>query len=98
MNNKHHLEERVKEAQVEGLYQKLTEITCQTPEAFHFDDFELRDGKLYHKSKSISLMTEGGKLRSVGVIGETLGKKGLCELGFNIPRGKLMARQAIMLN
>ena len=39
-----------------------------------------------------------GKLKSVGVIVETLGKEGLCELGFDIPRGKLTARQAEMLN
>ena len=29
---------RLKEAQVEGLHRKLTEITHQTPEALHFDD------------------------------------------------------------
>ena len=65
--------------QVEGLYSKLTEITCQTPEAFHFDDFELRDGKLYYRNKSTPLMTEGGKLRSILVIVEILGKEGLCD-------------------
>ena len=35
------LRTRCKELQVEGLHQKLTEITCQTPEAFRFDDFKL---------------------------------------------------------
>ena len=45
---------RLKEAQVEGLYQKLTKITCQTPETFHFEDFELKDGELYYKDKSMS--------------------------------------------
>ena len=38
------------------------------------------------------------KLRSVGVIAEIMGKEGLHNLGFDIPRGKVMARQAIMLN
>ena len=75
--------------QVEGLYQKLTEVTCQTPEAFHFDDFELRDGKLYYRDKINPLTNKRRKLRDVGVIVEILGKEGLCELGFNIPRGKL---------
>ena len=88
---------RLTEVQVEGLHQKLTEITCQTPEAFHFDDFELRDAELYYKGKGMPLMIRG-KLRSVGVIAEILGKEGLSELGFKIPLGNLTARQAIMLN
>ena len=37
-------------------------------------------------------------LRSVGVIAEILGKKGLRDLGFDIPMGKVTARQAVMLN
>ena len=51
---------RLKEVQVEGLFQKLTEITQQTPEAFHFNDFKLRDGELYYKDRSMSLITGGG--------------------------------------
>ena len=51
---------RLKEVQVEGLYQKLAEVTCQTPEAFHFDDLELRDEELYHKYKSMLLTIAGG--------------------------------------
>ena len=39
-----------------------------------------------------------GKLRSAGVIAEILGKNRLCDLGFDIPKGKLTARQAAMLN
>ena len=31
-------------------------------------------------------------------IAEILGKEGFRELGFDIPRGKVMARQAVMLN
>ena len=38
---------RLKESFVEELYQELSEDTGPTPEAFHFDDSELRDGKLY---------------------------------------------------
>ena len=34
----------------------------------------------------------------VHVIGEIFGKEGLCKLGFDIPRDKLTARQAIILN
>ena len=40
----------------------------------------------------------GGKLRLVSVIAEILGKEGLRDLGFNIPRGKITARQVVMLN
>ena len=42
-------------------------------------------------------MTEG-KLRSVGMIADILGKNRLRRLGFNIPVGKITARQAVMLN
>ena len=69
----------------------------QTPETFHFDDFKLRDGEMYYKDKSVSLTTGREKLRSVLVIGRILVKERLRKLGFNIPRGKLMAQQAIML-
>ena len=43
-------------------------------------------------------MYGGGKLRVVGAIEEILGKKRLCNLGFEIPTGKVTARQAIKLN
>ena len=43
------------------------------------------------------LMTEG-KLRPVGMLANILGKNRLCRLGFNIPVGKVTARQAVMLN
>ena len=42
-------------------------------------------------------MTEG-KLKSVGMIADILGKNRLHRLGFNIPVGKITAWQAIMLN
>ena len=42
-------------------------------------------------------MTEW-KLKSVGIIGDILGKNRLCRLGFNIPVGKVTAWQAVMLN
>ena len=41
------ISEKVLREHVEGLYRKLTEVTCQTPEAFHFDYFELRNEELY---------------------------------------------------
>ena len=37
-------------------------------------------------------------LKSVGMLGDILGKGGLCNVGFDIPRGKVTACQAVMLN
>ena len=84
---------RLKEVWVEGLYRKLSRSLHQTPEIFHFNDFELRDGKLYYRDKSNPLTNNWGKLRDVGVITEILGKEGLRDLGFDIPvDGKVTAR------
>ena len=45
------------------------------------------------------LTIRGGEgLRLVHVIEKILGKEGLCKLGFDIPRGKLTAQQAMMPN
>ena len=83
---------------VKGLYQKLSKSMGKTSEAFHSDYFELRDGELYYKGKSTPLTIRGGKLILVGAIAEILGKEGLRDLGFDIPTGKVTARQAVMLN
>ena len=37
-------------------------------------------------------------LKLVGMLADILGKGGLGNLGFDIPRGKVTARQAVMLN
>ena len=89
---------RVLRDQVEGLYEKLSQKWARTSEVFHFDLFELRDGQLYFRDKSKPLTTREGKLRSVKEIKKILGDGGLRDLGFDIPKGKLMARQASMLN
>ena len=54
-------------------------------------------GELYYIGSRKPLMTEG-KLKSVGMIADILGKNRLCRLGFNIPVGKITAWQNIMLN
>ena len=82
---------------VRDLYQKLSE-KYGVSEAFYFDYFKLRDWELYYKGKSTPLTNKVGKLRSAGVIAEILGKNRLRDLGFDIPKGKLTARQAAMLN
>ena len=51
-----------KESFVKKLYRELSEITGQAPEAFQFDNFEHRDGKLYYRDKITPLTIRGGKL------------------------------------
>ena len=79
------------------LYKRLSENIDETPELFHYDYFKLEGRELYYIGSRKPLTTEG-KLKSVGMIADILGKNRLCRLGFNIPVGKLTARQAIMLN
>ena len=43
-------------------------------------------------------MATEGKLKSVGVLVDILGKNRICRLGFNIPVNQITARQAVMLN
>ena len=82
---------------VKDLYKKLSENIGETPEPFHYDYFKLKCEELYYIGSRKPLMTEG-KLKSVGMIADILGKNILRRLGFNIPVGKITARQAVMLN
>ena len=82
---------------VRDLHEKLSENIDETPELFHCDYFKLEGGELYYIGSRKPLTTEG-KLKSVGMIADILGKNRLRRLGFSIPVGKLTARQAVMLN
>ena len=82
---------------VKDLYKKLSENIGETPEEFHYDYFKLEDGELYYRGKRKPLTTKG-VLKSVGMLADILGKGGLRNLGFDIPRGKVTALQAVMLN
>ena len=82
---------------VRDLYKKLSENISETPEIFHFDYFKLEDGELYYRGSRKPLTTEG-KLKLVGMIADKLGRNRLPRLDFNIPVGKVTARQAVMLN
>ena len=82
---------------VKDLYKKLSKKIGEIPEPFHYDYFKLKGGELYYIGKRTPLTTEG-KLKSVGMLVDIFGKNRLCRLGFNIPVGKVMARQAVMLN
>ena len=82
---------------VRDLNKKLSENIGETPELFHYDYFKLEGGELYCIGSRKPLTTEG-KLKSVGMLADILGKNRLRRLGFNIPVGKVTARQAVMLN
>ena len=82
---------------VKDLYEKLSENIGEIPEGFHYDYFKLEDGELYYRGKRKPLTTKG-MLKSVGMLADILGKSGLCNLGFDISRGKVTALQAVMLN
>ena len=82
---------------VRDLYKKLSENIGETPELFHCDYFKLEDGEWYYRGSRKPLTTEG-KLKSVGMLADILGKNRLRRLGFNIPVGRITARQAVMLN
>ena len=82
---------------VKDLYKKISENIGETPEEFHYDYFKLEDGELYYRGKRKPLITKG-VLKSVGMLADILGKGGLRNLGFDIPRGKVTALQAVMLN
>ena len=82
---------------VRDLYKRLSENVGETPEQFHYDYFKLEGGELYYIGSRKPLTTEG-KLKLVGMIADILGKNRLSRLGFNIPVGRITARQAVMLN
>ena len=82
---------------VKDLYKKLSENIGETPELFHYDYFKLKGGELYYIGNRKPLTTEG-KQKSVGMSADILGKNRLRRLGFNIPVGRITARQAVMLN
>ena len=88
---------KLMEDYVKDLYKRLSENIGETSELFHYDYFKLKGGELYYIGSRKPLATEG-KLKSVGMIADILGKNRLCRLGFNIPVGKLMVRQAVILN
>ena len=64
----------------------------------NFDYFKLEDGELYYRGNRKPLTYGGGKLKSFKEIKKILGKNRLHKLGFDIPRGKVTAEQAVMLN
>ena len=58
---------------VRDLYKRLSENIDETPELFHYDYFKLEGGELYYIGSRKPLTTEG-KLKSVGMLADILGK------------------------
>ena len=69
---------------VRDLYKTLSENIDETPELFHYDYFKLEGGELYYIGSRKPLTTEG-KLKSVGMLADILGKNRLHRFGFNMP-------------
>ena len=69
----------------------------EPPEEFHYDYFKLEGRELYYIGSRKPLTTKG-VLKPVGMLADILGKNRLHNIGFDIPRGKLTARQAVMQN
>ena len=82
---------------VRDLYKKQSENIGETQELFHYHYFKLEGGELYYIGSRKPLTTEG-KLKSVEMIADVLVRNRLHKLGFNIPVGRIAARQAVMLN
>ena len=57
---------------------------------------EREDMNMNYKDMNKPLTTKDGILRSAGEIANKLGKNRLCKLRFDIPRGKVTMRQAVM--
>ena len=82
---------------VRDLYKKISENISETPEEFHYDYFKLEGRELYYIGSRKPLTTKG-VLKPVGMLADILDKNRLCNLGFDIPRGKVTGWQAVMLN
>ena len=82
---------------VRDLYNKISENISETPEEFLYDYFKLEGRELYYIGSRKPLTTKG-VLKPVGMLADILGKNRLRNLGFDIPRGKVTAWQAVMLN
>ena len=94
------LRTKVLKEQVKGLYVKLAKVIGQSPEVLHSDLFAVRGKDLYYVGPDKKLdkapLTRRGRLKTVGVIAGLLGKEGLCEMGFDVPKSSDSVRRALM--
>ena len=84
-----------KEYLVGEIYELIGSKTYQRLEP-NLSLFKLdEDGRLYYKGKP--LMNRNGELKTIGVIADTLGIRGLREMGYHITRTNLKPRHVLDL-
>ena len=81
------------ESFVKSLYKRLTGSDDEPLGTINFHNFDLRNGQLYDKDNVNPLTTKKQTLQGVGVLADRLGKEGLRDLGFDVPVGRITARQ-----
>ena len=81
------------ESFVKSLYKRLSGSDDEPLGTINFHNFDLRNGQLYYKDNINPLTTKKRTLRGVGVLVDRLGKEGLRDLGFDVPVGRITARQ-----
>ena len=80
---------------INNLYQ---EQSSRTSDATHYDNFRRKGKWLYFKGRDEPLTNEYGNLNTFSKLKNILGKNRRCDLGFDVPKGKVTPQQAVMLN
>ena len=91
-------ERRLTDSYIDSLYKELAKHYKRTSDATHYNYFKCKGRQLYFKGRDEPLTNEDGKLRAFGKLKSILCKNRLLDLGFNIPSGKITAKQAIILS
>ena len=81
------------ESFVKSLYERLSGSDDEALGTINFHNFALINGQLYYKDNVNPLTTRKQKLRGVGELVDRLGKEGYRDSGFDVPVGKITARQ-----
>ena len=90
------MKDEVFKENVKGLYEKLGK---RNPEVFHYELFVPRGRDLIYIGPEGDLnkaLTRRGKLFTFNTIAKILGKGGLREMGFDIPKGRDNVRKALL--
>ena len=88
-------ERRLTKSYINSLYQ---ELSSRTSDATHYDNFRRKGKWLYFKGRDEPLTNEYGSLKTFSKLKNILGKNRLCDLGFDVPKGKVTTQQVVMLN
>ena len=74
------------------------ELSSRTSDATHYDNFRRKGKWRYFKGRDEPLANEYGNLKTFSKLKNILGKNRLCDLGFDVPKGKVTPQEAVMLN